>query len=160
MREMRKNRIFFFAACCVITVLIFAYTNLSYAQSSSLQNQFLSEDKIVIFVQTFVYNSQGDLVTYLVSDKFTDVQMNKLKVLLDDEKTENDPIITIYGKKFQIIQRQQTIDYNRENVVASTILSHSQNDELVLVARFAHDGYPIIDGETVVSAWTFIMPLE
>ena len=157
---MEKNRIMFLVICSLATVSIFTYTSFSYAQSSMLKDQFLSDYKMFIFVQTFVYNSEGQLVTYLASDKFTDLNMKSLVPLLDDEASENDPIISIGGKKYQIIQRQQTINYDRENVIASTILSHSKNDDLILVARFAHDGYPIIDGETVVSAWTFIKPIE
>jgi len=141
-------------------VSIFSFTGFSYAQSLPSKNQLISNDKLFIFVQTLVYNSEGQLVTFLTSDKFTDLDVNKLETLLEDEVTEDDPFISIDGKNFQVIQRQQTIDYARENVVASTILSHSQNGELVLVARFAHDGYPIIDGETVISAWTFIVPVD
>jgi len=157
---MEKNHIMFLVICSLAMVSIFTYTGFSYAQSSMLKDQFLSDYNMFIFVQTFVYNSEGQLVTYLASDKFTDLDMELLEPLLDDEASENDPIISIDGKKYQIIQRQQTINYDRENVIASTILSHSKNGDLILVARFAHDGYPIIDGETVVSAWTFIKPIE
>ncbi len=32
--------------------------------------------------------------------------------------------------------------------------------EQKLVARFAHDGYPLLEGETVISVWTFIKPID
>jgi len=138
---------------------IFSYSGLSYAQSSSSESLFLPT-KVFIFVQTFLYNSEGQLVTYLASDKFTDVDRDALDILLDSEASENDPIINIDGKKFQIIKRQLTIIYDKENVIASTIMAHTQNNELIKVARFAHDGYPIVAGEKVISVWTFIRPLE
>ena len=144
----------------VTIVSIFSYAGLSYAQSSSSESLFLPTQGVFIFVQTFLYNSEGQLVTYLASDKFTDVDTDALDILLDSEASENDPIINIDGKKFQIIKRQLTILYDKENVIASTIMAHTQNNELIMVARFAHDGYPIVAGEKVISVWTFIRPLE
>ena len=62
--------------------------------------------KVFIFVQTIVENSEGQLVTYLASDKFTDIDQKGINSLLDTDANENDPIINIEEKKFQIIQRQ------------------------------------------------------
>ena len=47
----------------------------SEAQSSVPSNQLLSDSKVFIIVQTIVENSDGDLETYLTSDKFT--KLNK-----------------------------------------------------------------------------------
>ena len=133
------------------------YSSYAQSQSTKILNP---ENKVFIFVQTFVYNSEGQLVTYLASDKFTDMNLDALDILLDSEASENDPIISIDGKNFQIIKRKQTIIYDRENVIASTIMAHKANNVLTSVARFAHDGYPIIEGERVDSVWTFIRPLD
>ena len=156
---MKKYQIFFLAISVTI-VSIFSYTGLSYAQSSSSENLFLPTQGVFIFVQTFLYNSDGQLVTYLASDKFTDLDLDALDTLLDSEVSDTDPIKIIDGKKFQIIKRQLTITYDKENVIASTIMAHSQNEVLIKVARFAHDGYPIIEGEKVHSIWTFIRPID
>ena len=134
-------------------------TSDSFAQDSSNES-ILSEKDVFIFVQTFVHNSQGQLVTYLASDKFTSIDFQALKNLLDTEESENDPIINIKGKNFQVIKRQLTIPYEKENVIASTIIAHSSQGELNMVARFAHDGYPLVPGDAVTTIWTFIRPLE
>ena len=76
------------------------------------------------------------------------------------EVSENDPIITINGKKFQVIKRKLTITYDKENVIASTILASTEDGSLRTVARFAHDGYPIVEGDKVHSIWTFLRPVE
>ncbi len=39
------------------------------------------------------------------------------------------------------------------------MLAHSQSGALKTVARFAHDGYPIIPGDKVQSVWTFLKPV-
>ena len=121
---------------------------------------FLSELGTFVFVQTLLENSNGQVVTYLTSDKFTDLNTIALQKLLEKEVSEKDPIIEINGEKFQVIKRKLTITYDKENVIASTILADSHEGALTTVARFAHDGYPIIEGDKVHSIWTFLRPVE
>jgi len=154
---MKKNILF--AIIAMAAVFSFSIIGYSYAQSQSSKIP-IPEYGVFIFVQTIVQNSEGQLVTYLTSDKFTDIDQKGLNSLLDDNVSENDPIINIEGKKFQIIQRQLNIIYDRENVISSTIMAYAQNDSLKTVARFAHDGYPIVQGEKVTSIWTFIRPVK
>ena len=147
-------------ASLIILVSILSFTGDSYAQTRFPFVPIPAEYGVITFVQTFLYNTDGQLITYLASNKFSDLNLGALNRLLNSEATENDPIITINEKKFQIIQRQLTITYDKENVIASTIMAHSVNDTLTMVARFAHDGYPIREGEKVVSVWTFIRPAQ
>ncbi len=141
-----------------ILVSILSLTSDSYAQSRFPFVPITPQYGVITFVQTFVYNSEGQLVAYLASDKFSDINLGALNVLLNSEATENDPIITINDNKLQITQRQKTVPYDKDNVIASTVLADKNNDTLTMVLRFAHDGYPIRDGEKVVSVWTFIRP--
>ena len=157
---MKNHLILFFIMGFISVISFFNISEFSYAQSSSMSNQLLSDQSVFIFVQTLVYNSEGQLITFLVSDKFTNVDEDALEILLDSEASQNDPIIHVDGKKFQIIKRQQTIIHDKDDVIASTILAHLQNDELIRVARFAHDGYPIVEGEKVISVWTFVRPVK
>ena len=153
---MKKNILF--AIIAIVAVFSFSFISYSYAQSESSKIS-IPEYGVFIFVQTIIENSEGQIVTYLVSDKFTNVNPESLNFLLDSQVTENDPVITIGDSKYQVIKRQQSIDYDKKNVIASTLVMHNQNDELKLVARFAHDGYPIVEGDRVVSIWTFIRPM-
>ena len=143
----------------IVAVFSFSFIGYSYAQSQSSKIP-IPEYGVFIFVQTIVQNSEGQIVTYLASDKFTDVNTESLNFLLDSLATENDPIVSIGDNKYQIIKRKQTIDYEKKNVIASTIITQNQNDVLKQVARFAHDGYPIVEGDRVVSIWTFIRPVD
>jgi len=141
-------------------ILIVSFTSYSFGQSSPAQTDLVSESETFVFVQTLLENSNGQVVTYLTSDKFTDLNMIALKKLLDKEATEKDPIMDINGQKFQVMKRKLTITYDKENVIASTILADSHDGTLTTVARFAHDGYPIVSGDKVHSIWTFLRPLE
>lgn len=116
-------------------------------------------DDIFIFVQTSVKNSDGQLVAYLESSKFTNLNQSALNSFLNFEASgDNDPIATINDKQFQIIRRVQTQLFSSEKLVASTNLFDNVDGKPVLLARFAHDGYTVISGDTLESVWTFIRP--
>ncbi len=155
---MKKYLLFSTLATGIIFIASFA--SLSFAQSSANLPEFFSERDTFVFVQTLLENSDGQVVTYLTSDKFTDLNKAALQKLLDKEVSEKDPIIEINGEKFQVIKRKLTITYDKENVIASTILADSTEGVLTTVARFAHDGYPIVEGDKVHSIWTFLRPVE
>ncbi len=157
---MKKQWYLIFAIVPFLIFTIFSFTNNSYGQSIENEKNFLSKTETFIFVQTIVENSDGELVTYLTSDKLSDLNKRELENLLESEVSEKDPIVSIAGQKYQVIKRKQTISHDRENVIASTMLAYSQNDALKTVARFAHDGYPIIPGDNVQSVWTFLKPVE
>ena len=130
----------------------------------SLTNQTQAYDAdiekgLFIFVQTTVRNSDGQLVNYLESSKFTDLNLKLLGPFLDFEATRgNDPIVTINGGEYQVIRRVQSKIFPSEDLVASTILSDDIDGKLTMLARFAHDGYPVSAGDTLESMWTFIRP--
>ena len=118
-------------------------------------------DDAFIFVQTTVRNSDGTLVVYLESSKFTNLNGLALESFLDFEASRgNDPIIAIDGQNYQIIRRMQSQSFDSEGLVASTILSDNVDGKLTVLARFAHDGYPVISGDTLESMWTFIRPVS
>ena len=154
-----NTKIIFFLILISFIFSILLFNEYSYAQSSQ-KNQLTSNSDTFIFVQTIVENSEGQIVTYLTSHKFTFLDSKLLDSLLESEASENDPIIDIENKKYQLIQRKITVDYNKENVIASTILGTAKFENIIPVARFAHDGYPILDGEKVRSIWTFLRPID
>lgn len=118
-------------------------------------------DDVFIMVQTSLISSDGHLVTYLESTKFTYLDKPALESFLDYEATRgNNPIITLDGEKYQIIRRAQEITITSDTVVASTILSDNVNENITLLARFAHDGYPAIPGDKIESIWTFVRPVS
>jgi len=155
---MKKYLLFSTLAMGVIFIASFA--SLSFAQSSANLPEFFSERDTFVFVQTLLENADGQVVTYLTSDKFTDLNKDAMQKLLEKEVSDKDPIIEINGEKFQVIKRKLTITYDKENVIASTILADSTEGVLTTVARFAHDGYPIVEGDKVHSIWTFLRPVE
>ena len=99
-------------------LVMISLTNYSQAYQTDI------EDGLFIFVQTTIRNSDGQLVTYLESSKFTDLNLELLGLFLDFEASGgNDPIVTINGEEYQVIRRVQTKTFPSDDLVASTILS-------------------------------------
>jgi hypothetical protein len=137
----------------VFFLIVISATNYSQAYQTDIDKGLL------IFVQTTIRNSDGQLVTYLESSKFTDLNLELLGPFLDYEASRaNDPIVTINGEEYQVIRRVQSKTFPSEDLVASTILSDTIDGKLTMLARFAHDGYPVSAGDTMESMWTFIRP--
>jgi len=134
-------------------LIVISFTNYTQAFQTEIG------DDLFIFVQTTIRNSDGQLVTYLESSKFTDLNLELLGPFLDSEAARgDDPIVTINGEEYQVIRRVQSKTFPRDDLVASTLLSDVVDGKLTMLARFAHDGYPVSEGDTLQSMWTFIRP--
>jgi len=139
----------------VFFLIVISATNYSQAYQTDI------DKGLFIFVQSTIRNSDGQLVTYLESSKFTDLNLELLGPFLDFESARaNDPTVTINEKEYQVIRRVQTKTFPSEDLVASTILSDTIDGKLTMLARFAHDGYPVSQGDTLESMWTFIRPVS
>ena len=142
-------------------IILFSFVLLLIPASNSFGvTQTELGDDVFIFVQSTIRNSDGTLVVYLESTKFTDLNLPALESFLDFEATRgNDPVISIDGQNFQVIRRVQSHSFDSEGLVASTILSDAVDGKNIILARFAHDGYTTIPGDTLESMWTFVRPV-
>lgn len=143
----------------VILVLLFliaiSFTSFSYAQI-----QTSLDDGLYINVQSELRNSNGQLIAYFESSKFTDLNLAALHDLLDFEATiGSNSIVNIDGKNYQIIQRTRTITFDFDNVIGSTHLADILDGKIILLARFAHDGLLVVPGDLLKSTWTFVRPV-
>ena len=124
--------------------------------SSFAQNSPEPNLDVYIFVQTFVRNSDGQLVHYFENDKFTDKNLAALDVFLDSEASRgNAPEYDLEGKKFQLIQRSKVLEIDSYQLVASTKLEHSENPISPFLVRYAHDGFFLTPGDELTQVWTF-----
>ena len=144
-----------FLLCFILIFTItFLVTDSVFAQNISTPN-----DKIFVFVQTTLRNSDGQLISYLESNKFSHLNLQALNSFLDFETSKgNDPIITIGGKDYQLIRREIIQTFDSDNVISNTSLSDKMDGETILLALFAHDGYPVVAGDQSTYIWTFLRP--
>ncbi len=109
-----------------------------------------------IFVQIIHKDSDGHLLAYLQSDRVTDANVTVLNDMLDHESTsELDPIYQRNGNTFQVITRENTLNFDSPQLYASTSLIQPMNDEQVVILRLPHDGFMALPGDTVKVIWIF-----
>jgi len=124
--------------------------------SAFAQNSQPASLDVYIFVQTFVRNSDGQLVHYFENDKFTVKNLAALDVFLDLEASRgNAPEYDLEGKKFQLIQRSKVLEIDSYQLVASTKLEDHENPISQFLVRYAHDGFFLTPGDEVTQVWTF-----
>ncbi len=143
-------------------IILFSFVFLLFPMSNSF-GAYQSElgDDIFIFVQSTVRNSDGVLVAYLESSKFTDLDKPGLASFMDFETLGvNDPIITIDEQNYQVIRRVHYQSISYDGLVASIVLSDSVDGKPTFLARFAHDGISVVSGDTLESMWTFVRPVS
>jgi len=157
---MSKPSLLFLAVTSITLVLIFSFATFSYGQFISTLNQFPPGDNdVFIFVQIIVYNTDGQIVTYLTSAKFTILNWGGIFALIDSEVNENDPIVTIDGKKYQVITRSIEEIQGFDSVTASTLLGYATENTSNRLLQSVHDGFHFLKGEKVTSIWTFVIPV-
>ena len=134
----------------ILTTIILISSN-SYAQNESNSNR-----DVYIFVQTFVRDSDGQLVHYFENDKFTDKNLAALDVFLDSEASRgNAPEYDLEGKKFQLVQRSKVLEIDSYQLVASTKLEDTENPISEFLVRYAHDGFFLMPGDELTQVWNF-----
>jgi len=140
----------------LVFLLIFSIFVIFLSSNSYAQNEFESNRDVYIFVQTFVRNSDGQLVHYFENDKFTDKNLAAIDVFLDFEASRgNAPEYDLEGKKFQLIQRSKVLEIDSFQLVASTKLEDHENPISPFLVRYAHDGYFLTPGDELTQVWTF-----
>ncbi len=140
----------------LMSVLTIFLVSNSYAQDIADPSR-----DVYISVQTFVRDSDGNLVHYFENDKFTHKYFKELNEFLDFEALRgNDPIYDINGKKFQLIQRTKTLQISSHQLVASTLLSDSEHPNVDFLVRYAHDGYFLTPGDELTQVWTFLRTIN
>ncbi len=143
-------------------IILFSFAFLLFPMSNSI-GAYQTElgDNVFIFVQSTIRNSDGTLVAYLESSKFTDLNKPGLEYFLDFEASRgNDPIITIDGQNYQVIRRVQYKSIGYDGLVARTMLSNVVDGKPTILARFSHDGFSVVSGDIMESMWTFIRPVS
>lgn len=119
----------------------------------------IAKNKIYIYAQIQVTNSDGQLVAYLESKKITILYLDKLNQLLDQNAGGiKKSIIAIDGKKYEMIKGVGVYVHKTPTVVSKSIISNTQGSLSQMLIWADHDGYPVIAGDKVTTTWTIIRP--
>jgi len=119
-----------------------------------------SDLRIYIFVQVVQRDSNGNIVSFLQSDKMTDFNPNTLNYYVDSRAQIMDiPVYNFGGQLVQAYGEKFTVTQEIKDITASTLLVVEVDDEnsndvkRQLAARFAHDGIVMEPGDVVETHW-------
>ena len=119
-----------------------------------------SDLKVYIFVQVIQRDSNGNVVSFLQSDKMTDLNPNTLNYYVDSRAQMMDiPIYNFDGQLVQAYGEKFTVTQEIKDITASTLLvveipdENSNDVKRQLAARFAHDGFVMEPGDVVETHW-------
>lgn len=120
-------------------------------------NSFAQSDtQFFVFVQTQIRNSQGQLVAYLEANKVLIPEPDLFDDVLD--KRHPSANLTRAGQNFELVKIGIEKQITQPDVISKTALATVVDGKEAIIIYSDHDGYPIVEGDTVTSVWTVIRP--
>jgi len=137
----------------IILVLVISMSPvfvISYAQDNESSDRNIQ--KIKLYAQFEYRDSNGNLIAYFTEDDPIILELEDFNNFLD---TAPEQIISKIGK-FEIITRQNTIKFDTTSVSSQTTFGDLVEGKYIVYAVANHDGYPVIQGDTLSTIWTII----
>jgi len=109
--------------------------------------------------QSTVRNSDGALIVYQENYSPRLDNTETFHLFLDAEKNTEDANVTLLdigGETHELIQFETKETFASDQLRAWDNLLGAQDEEVVSLAIFFHEGYPVLEGEELTINWAFI----
>ena len=136
---------------CIFSIIVFSvFSSEAFAQISQ------PEDSIFfMFVQVTLRNSDGNLVTYMESNKFFDVDKKIINDSLDHFSSSMEiPIFELNDAKFQVFIIESDTEFDSSTMFANAYYNVTIDDRTYSAARFQFDSFLTSPGDEVTAVWT------
>jgi|TARA_B100001245_G_scaffold94563_1_gene68588 hypothetical protein len=136
---------------CIFSIIVFSvFSSEAFAQISQ------PEDGIFfMFVQVTLRNSDGNLVTYMESNKFFDVDKKIINDSLDHFSSSMEiPIFELNDTKFQVFIIESDTEFDSSTMFANAYYNVTIDDRTYSAARFQFDSFLTSPGDEVTAVWT------
>ena len=136
---------------CIFSIIIFSvFSSEAFAQIPQ------PEDNIfLIFLQVTLRNSDGDLITYMESSKFSHVDNKIINDSLDYISSCTEiPIFQLNDIKFQVFIIEVTDEFDSNRMYARASYDVTVSEQTYSAARFQFDSFLTSPGDKVTSVWT------
>ena len=136
---------------CIFSIIVFsAFSSEAFAQISQPGN-----DIFFIFVQVTVRNSDGDLVTYMESNKLFSVDKKIINDSFDHFSSDTKiPIFELNDTKFQVLIIQTTTEFDSNTMYANAYYDVTIDEQTYSAARFNFDAFLTSPGDEAIVVWT------
>ena len=135
---------------CIFSIIIFsAFTSEAFAQISN------PDDIFFIFIQVTLRNSDGQLITYLESQKFFDVDNKMINDSLDHFSSSMEiPVFQLNDIKFQVFIIETYTEFDSNTMFGNAYYDVTIDDQTYTAAQFQFDSFLTSPGDEVTAVWT------
>ena len=136
---------------CIFSIIVFSvFSSEAFAQISQ------PEDGIFfMFVQVTLRNSDGNLVTYMESNKFFDVNKKIMNNSLDHFSSSMEiPIFELNDTKFQVFIIESDTEFDSSTMFANAYYNVTIDDRTYSAARYQFDSFLTSPGDEITAVWT------
>ena len=135
---------------CIFSIIIFSvFTSEAFAQTSQ------PDDIFFVFVQVTLRNSDGDLVTYMESNKLFDVNKKIINDSLDHFSSSMAiPIFELNDTNFQVFIVESITEFDSSTMFANAYYNVTIDERIYSAARFQFDGFLTSPGDEATTVWT------
>lgn len=136
---------------CIFSIIVFSvFSTEVFAQPVP------GDDIFYMFVQVTLRNSDGDLVTYMESDKLFDVDKKIIGDSLDYFSSSMEiPIFQLNDVKFQVFIVETVTEFDSSTMFANAYYNVTIDEQTHPAARFQFDGFLTSPGDEATAIWTF-----
>ena len=135
----------------IIAFVLMVSFSSSYAQTP--------QNNMAIQVQIRVENSDGQLISYLETNKVIVTDYASLNALLDtNAPILHKKIVTLGDQKYELIKATDVLVHTSPTIVSENFISMTSGGKTQLLALADHDGYPVVKGDRVTTYWTILRP--
>ena len=136
---------------CIFSIIVFSvFSTEVFAQPVP------GGDIFFIFTQVTLRNSDGDLVTYMESDKLFDVDKKIISGTLDHfSSTMEIPIFELNDVKFQVFIVESVTEFDSATMYSNIFYNVTMDEQTIPAARFQFDGLLTSPGDEATVIWTF-----
>ena len=136
---------------CIFSIIVFSvFSTEVFAQPVP------GDDIFFMFVQVTLRNSDGDLITYMESDKLFDVDKKIIGDSLDYFSSSMEiPIFQLNDVKFQVFIVETVTEFDSSTMFANAYYNVTIDEQTHPAARFQFDGFLTSPGDEITAIWTF-----
>ena len=140
----------------LLVLCVFSIIVLSVFSSEAFAQMPQPEDNIFfMFVQVTLRNSDGNLVTYMESNKLFDVDKKIINDSLDHFSSSMEiPIFELNDAKFQVFIIESMTEFDSSTMFANAYYNVTIDDRTYSAARFQFDSFLTSPGDEVTAVWT------
>ena len=135
---------------CIFSIIVFSVF------STEVFAQPVPEDDIFfMFIQVTLRNSDGELVTYMESDKLVNLDRKIINDSLDHVSSSVEiPIYELNNVKFQVFIVETITEFDSSTMYANAYYNVTIDEQTYSAAKFRFDSYLTSPGDESTVIWT------